>query len=132
SACSFWSESLPLAACTSTLAPWSSAYLTSRSRSRCQRSSLRVSMEKPMVTGLPAAPAAGLPAPPPAGPSAGLPPQAKRVRARLTAAAELKRMAKGLHLGRAPHGGDEGDCRARLRWRVRPRQFIGTAGRVLP
>src|SRR5438552_3511581 len=92
SACAFWRASSPLAAWTRSLAPWSSQYLVTRSRSRCQRSSFRVSMEKPTVRGLPAPPGPAL-APPASGPA--FPPQAApRASERQTAAAESKRMAR--------------------------------------
>src|SRR5581483_350887 len=60
SACSVWTASSPFATWTSSTAPTSFARCSTSRLSRCQRSSLSVSMEKPIRTGRPAT------APPPA------------------------------------------------------------------
>ena len=96
SAWEFWSASLPLAAWTSTLAPIFWAAATTSSRSRCQRSSLSVSMEKPMTICLPplAPPAVPAPPAPPVLPPPPPPLQPARARDTPTTAMESTRMGK--------------------------------------
>src|SRR5438094_5963665 len=97
SAWEFWSASFPLAAWTSTLAPSFSAAFTTSSRSRCQRSSLSVSIEKPMTICFPPAAPPALPAPPASpAPPPPLPLQPARPRDTTTAAVESRRMGEDL------------------------------------